>query len=97
MISSQYGAGSVNSARYDDDPELNKLLEAQMLEMDQDKRKTIVYNIQEVYAQALPAISLYYPDSLSAYNPDKGIVWYYTQGGVSKGIPIPQNKMSLIK
>ena len=22
---------------------------------------------------------------------------YYTQGGISKGIPIPQNKMSLIK
>ena len=49
------------------------------------------------YAEALPAISLYYPDSLSAYNPDKGIVWYYTPGGISKGIPIPQNKMSLIK
>ena len=48
MISSKYGAGSVNSARYDDDPELNSLLEEQMLEMDQDKRKTIVHKIQEV-------------------------------------------------
>ena len=97
MISSKYGAGSVNSARYDDDPELNRLLEEQLLEMDQDKRKTIVHKTQEAYAEALPAISLYYPDSLSAYNPDKGIVWYYTPGGISKGIPIPQNKMSLIK
>ena len=97
MISSQYGAGSVNSACYDDAPELNRLLEAQMLEMDQDKRKAIVYKIQEVYAEELPALSLYYPDSMAAYSPDKGIVWYYTQGGISKGIPIPQNKMSLIK
>jgi len=97
MISSKYGAGSVNSARYDEGQELNALLEEQMVEMNEGKRKTIVYKIQEVYAQALPAISLYYPDSMSAYSPEKGIVWYYTRGGISKGIPIPQNKMSLIK
>jgi peptide/nickel transport system substrate-binding protein len=96
MISSEYGAGSVNCARYDDDHELNRLMEAQMLEMDQAKRKAIVYKIQKVYAEDLPAISLYYPDSMAAYSPDKGIAWYYTRGGISKGIPIPQNKMSLI-
>jgi len=97
MILSKYGAGSVNSARYDEDPELAALLEEQMVEMDEGKRKKIVHKIQEVYAQALPAISLYYPDSMSAYNPEKGIEWYYTKGGISKGIPIPQNKMSLIR
>jgi peptide/nickel transport system substrate-binding protein len=97
MISSKYGAGSVNSARYDEDQGLNALLEEQMVEMNEEKRKTIVYKIQEVYAQALPAISLYYPDSMSAYSAEKGIVWYYTKGGISKGVPIPQNKMSLIK
>jgi len=97
MISSKYGAASVNSARYDEDPELNRLLEAQMAEMDQARRKAIVYQIQEVYAQDLPAISLYYPDSMAAYNPDKGVAWYYTPGGISKGIPIAQNKMSLIE
>jgi len=97
MISSQYGAGSVNSARYDANPVLNKLMEDQMLEMDQEKRKNIVFKIQEIYAEDLPAISLYYPDSMAAYNPDKGIQWFYTRGGISKGIPIPQNKMSLIK
>jgi len=97
MILSKYGAGSVNSARFDEDPEVTALLEEQMVEMNEEKRKKIVYRIQEAYAQALPAISLYYPDSMSAYHPEKGIVWYYTKGGISKGIPIPQNKMSLIK
>jgi peptide/nickel transport system substrate-binding protein len=97
MISSYHGAGSVNSTRYDDDPELNRLLEAQMMEMDPDRRKIIVYRIQEIYAEILPAISLYYPVSLSAYNPEKGITWFYTKGGISKGIPIAQNKMSLIQ
>jgi peptide/nickel transport system substrate-binding protein len=65
--------------------------------MDHEKRKAIVFKIQEIYAEELPAISLYYPDSVSAYNPKKGITWYYTRGGISKGVPIPQNKMSLIK
>ena len=97
MISSKYGAGSVNSARYDVNPELNRLLEAQMLEMDEERRKALVHRIQAVYAEDLPAISLYYPASMAAYNPDKGIVWFYTKGGISKGIPIPQNKMCLIK
>ncbi|MBU2547209.1 MAG: peptide-binding protein [Proteobacteria bacterium] len=97
MIASQYGAGSVNSARYDADPRLNELLEAQMAEMDPARRKEIVFEIQKVYAEDLPAVSLYYPDNLSAYNPKKGVVWFYTRGGISKGIPIPQNKMSLIK
>jgi peptide/nickel transport system substrate-binding protein len=97
MISSQYGVGSVNSARYDANPELNRLLEEQMIEMDQEKRKAIVFEIQKLYAEDLPAIALYYPDSMAAYNPGKGIVWFFTKGGISKGVPIAQNKMSLIR
>jgi len=97
MTSSAYGAGSVNSARYDANEELNRLLEAQMKEMDPEKRRQLVYRIQEVYARDLPAISLYYPDSMAAYNPAKGVAWFYTKGGICKGIPIAQNKMSLIK
>ena len=52
---------------------------------------------QEIYADELPAISLYYPASMSAYNPRKGIQWFYTKGGIALGIPIAQNKMSVIK
>jgi peptide/nickel transport system substrate-binding protein len=97
MILSKYGAGSVNSAKYDACQELNQVLEAQMVEMDPDKRKALVFKAQELFARELPAMPLYYPDSMAAYNPDKGVDWYYTKGGISKGIPIPQNKMSLIK
>jgi peptide/nickel transport system substrate-binding protein len=97
MISSRYGAASVNSARFDASPELNRLMEEQMVTMEPEKRKTLVYKIQEVYAEEVPAISLYYPVTTAAYNPKKGITWYYTRGGISTGIPIPQNKMSLIR
>ena len=89
--------GSVSSARYGANPELLDLLNSQMVEMDVQKRKALVYKIQAIYADELPAISLYYPASMTAYNPKKGIRWYYTQGGIALGIPIAQNKMSLIK
>ena len=89
--------GSVSSARYGGSPLLLNLLDLQMSEMDERKRKGLVYKIQELYADELPAISLYYPASMAAYNPEKGIVWYYTRGGIALGVPIAQNKMSLIK
>lgn len=97
MISEAYAAGSVNSARFQANKELLELLDAQMKEMDQAKRKAMVYRIQEIFAQELPSICLYYPETLSAYNPKKGIRWFYTKGGISKGIPIPQNKLALIR
>jgi len=97
MISSVYGGGSVTSARYDENIALNKLLEKSLAEMDRAKRKKIVYQIQELYAQELPAIPLYYPQTKAAYNPRKGVDWFYTKGGIAKGIPLPQNKVALIK
>jgi peptide/nickel transport system substrate-binding protein len=97
MISSQYGAGSVNSARYDANPELARLLDAQMLEMVSLKRQALVQRIQVLYAEELPAISLYHPQSMAAYNPQKGVTWFFTKGGISKGVPIPQNKMALLR
>ena len=89
--------GSVNSARFGANKKLLKLLKEQVAEMDVEKRRAIVYKIQEIYADEVPAISLYYPASMAAYNPEKGIKWYYTHGGIGIGIPISQNKMSLVK
>jgi len=89
--------GAVNSARFGGNKELISLLEDQVAEMDIVKRKAIVFKIQEIYAEEIPAIPLYYPDSMAAYNPEKGIRWFYTKGGIALGIPIAQNKMSLVK
>ena len=90
-------SGSVNSTRFGANKELIKLLKAQIAEMDISRRKAIVFKIQEIYADEVPAISLYYPASMAAYNPKKGIRWYFTMGGISLGVPISQNKMSLVK
>nr|QNO48354.1 hypothetical protein MDHICHLB_00001 [Methanosarcinales archaeon ANME-2c ERB4] len=87
---------SPNTARYNKSEELNELLDDLMHEMDPVKRRAAVYEAQNVYARELPAISLYYPTSYYAYDPDTGVEWFYTTGGIAKGIPIPQNKLALI-
>ncbi len=96
MISPRFKA-SVNSVRFEANPELLELLDAQNLEMDSEKRKALVWRIQEIYADELPGIPLYYSVSMSAYNPEKGIQWYYTKGDIAVGVPIAQNKMSLVE
>ncbi len=91
------GADNVNSARFGANAELTTLLREQIREMDPEKRKQMIFAVQELYAEELPAISLYYPEFTAAYAPEKGVAWFYTKGGVSgRGIPLPQNKMALI-
>lgn len=96
MISSHHGAGSVNSARFDEHAELNALLDAQLRAMDEAERRDLVQRIQVLHAELLPAIPLYYPDTYAAFAPDPGIEWFFTPGGIAKGIPIPQNKVSTL-
>lgn len=88
--------GTFNSARFDKNPELTLLLEKQLMEMDEENRRRLVFRIQELLAEEVPALPLYYPANLSAYRAEKGIAWYYTKGGLGKGVPIPQNKQALL-
>ena len=87
---------SPKTARYNKSEELNECFDGLMHEMDASKRLEAVHEAQNVYARELPAISLYYPTWYYAYNPEAGVEWFYTIGGIAKGIPIPQNKLALI-
>lgn len=87
---------AVTSARYGENDELTSLMAAQLKEMDEERRKALVYRMQEVYAEDVPALPLYYPSAMAAYNPGKGIEWFYTHGGLALGVPIAQNKLSLL-
>lgn len=83
-----------NSTRYTENETLNNLLEEQMHEMDPDARLLLVQQVEALYAEDLPAITLYHPDSYWAH--DGSVDWYYTDGGIASGIPIALNKMSLL-
>jgi len=84
-----------NSARYTSNEKLNQLLEAQLTEMDAEKRKDLVFQIQEIYAEDLPALTLYYPKWYLAH--DGRVDLFYTKDGVASGVPIPLNRMSFVK
>jgi len=84
-----------NSARYTSNEELNQLIKAQLGEMNPEKRKDMVFQIQEVYAQDLPALTLYYPKWYWAH--DGNVNLFYTKDGMASGIPIPLNRMAFVK
>jgi peptide/nickel transport system substrate-binding protein len=83
------------SARYDSDEKLSQLLQAQLTEMDPDKRKRLVCGIQELYAEELPALTLYYPQWYWAH--DGTVDLYFTKDGIASGIPLPLNRMAFVK
>jgi len=84
-----------NSARYNSNPELNELLNAQLTEMDSQKRKDMVFQIQKLYADDIPVLALYYPMSYWAH--DGSVPLYYTMDGVAVGVPIPINRMCFVR
>jgi len=84
-----------NSARYTSNEALNQLLEAQLSEMEADKRKDLVFQIQQIYAEDLPALTLYYPKWYWAH--DGTVNLFYTKDGMASGIPIPLNRLSFVK
>ena len=63
--------------------------------MDADKRKDMVFEIQKLYAEDMPALTLYYPKSYWAH--DGSLTIYFTMDGVAIGIPIPLNRMSFVQ
>lgn len=85
---------SFNSARYDDDPELTDLLEVQVTETDEDARHDLIDQAQVLYAEDVPALSLYYTESFVA--DDGQVDLYYTYNGIALGIPIAMNKLSFV-
>lgn len=85
---------SFNSARYDEDSKLNDLLKSQVEEMDPAKRKELIDSAQEIIAQDLPALPLYYTNTYWASN-DK-VSYYFTYGGVGSGVPSAMNKMIFV-
>jgi len=83
------------SARYSANEELNRLLAAQVKQMDPVTRKQLVQQAQAVYADDVPALSLYYPTWYFGH--DGSFDLYYTKGGIASGVPLPLNKMCFVE
>ena len=71
-----------------------QLLNDQLHTLDEAKRQQLVAQVQERLAQDLPALPLYYPTWHLGH--DGRIPWFFTRGGIAKGIPVYFNKVALL-
>lgn len=91
--------GGPNTSGYKN-PEYDKAVEAQRCEMDQAKRKQLVFKCQEILTRDLPAITLYHVHEVQAYNKNKftGLVpmtgyGYWNVWSVLAATPISSDKI----
>lgn len=78
-LTSQVG---INNELYYRNPEYDKLYSKQAVEMDKEKRKQIVNEMQKMFYDDGGFIILWYQDKLQAYRTDKWTGWVECPGGV---------------
>ena len=57
--------------------EINLLSQQQLVELDQDKRKELIFKLQELIAEDMPQIPLYNTTGYIVYRPEKYDGWRY--------------------
>jgi peptide/nickel transport system substrate-binding protein len=77
--------------------EYTALYQQQSGEMDTEKRRELITQLQAMVAGDLPVFGLYHPKMWCVFNPDKLNTWFYTKNGVAAGIPTEMNKLALIE
>lgn len=75
--------------------EYTRLGNQQATTLDVEKRRSIVFEMQEVLAEHLPTIVLYHRRFYWVYDPS-AFTPMETSGGLMNGIPFPNNKLKLI-
>ncbi|WP_066636145.1 ABC transporter substrate-binding protein [Desulfolucanica intricata] len=95
ILSRYIGGKGFNSAGYEKNKELNSLLQQQVMETNQEKRKELVGQIQKLYAEEIPSLTLYYPTWYWLH--DGQVNLNYTKQGIGSGVPIPLNKLWFVK
>lgn len=84
-LTSQIG---INNELYYRNPEYDKLYSQQSIEMDKEKRKQIINEMQKMFYDDGGFIILWYQDKLQAYRTDKWTGWVECPGGVIYGVTL---------
>ncbi len=77
-------------------PQVDRLLDAQLRTVDAEERKQVVGQVQELVAEDLPVAMLYYTTLFYAFRKSVFDQWYFTPGGFGPGIPEVYNKQAYI-
>ncbi len=73
-------------------PQVDRLLDAQLTTIDMEERKRLVGQIQRIVADDLPVAMLYYTTQFFAYRKSVFDQWYHTPGGFGPGMGDVYNK-----
>lgn len=76
--------------------DFDALADAQIAMTDPAERRDAVDKMQEMLAEDLPALALYYTARVVVFDADVFDTWYFTPGGYGGGIPMPFNKHQFI-
>lgn len=76
--------------------EVDELGRAQLDSLDEEERRPLVAQIQELVAADLPLLPLYYPKLFHVFRRDTFDQWYFTPGGFAAGVPTVYNKQAFI-
>jgi peptide/nickel transport system substrate-binding protein len=85
----QHAQGYVN-------PEVDRLSELQLRQIDREQRMQSVAQAQRLIAEDLPILPLVYPNSYGVYRTAAFDQWYYTEGGIGGTVPAIDNKHVLV-
>lgn len=76
--------------------EYNKIYNESAVEQDDAKRREQVNVLQEIIAEELPCLTLYYKKAVAAYNNTIFDGFYYTPDGISIAVPFIMNKLVFV-
>jgi len=86
------------SAQAPASPEFREAAMAMQRAVDPEERMRLACRMQQLYAEELPALPLYYTVSLIAYRPEVFRGWFFTaEGGIAIGVPMVLNKVAFIR
>lgn len=77
--------------------EFNQVFAKQITMLDEKLRYDEVAKLQEIIAEELPTLTLYYKKTASVYNKQVFDGWFYTKDGVSLAVPTVHNKLVFVK
>lgn len=61
--------------------------------IDPERRRELVWQLQEIIADELPVLTLWHPRMWTVVDASQLDTWFYTPGGVGFGIPLAMNKL----
>lgn len=76
--------------------EYNRIYNESAVEQDDAKRREQVNALQEIIAEELPCLTLYYKKAVAAYNNTIFDGFYYTPDGISIAVPFIMNKLVFV-